>query len=84
MNKGLARMKISLRRKQIQLADDGDRTMLIWLGKQHLGQRDKFDSQITGKDGAALISLEILDARMDEAAKRVREEEEPDETPITK
>ena len=34
--------KISLRRKQFQIAMDGNVTMLIWLGKQYLGQADKF------------------------------------------
>jgi len=38
--KGLTRLKGSLRRKQIALANRGDRTMLIWLGKQLLGQKD--------------------------------------------
>lgn len=33
--------KISLRRQQWQLALKGDKTMLIWLGKQHLGQNEK-------------------------------------------
>jgi len=37
---GLAKGKISLRRKQKQRADAGDKTMLIWLGKQWLGQKD--------------------------------------------
>jgi hypothetical protein len=32
---------ISLRRKQIELALKGNATMLIWLGKQYLGQTDK-------------------------------------------
>lgn len=32
--------KISLRRKQYEMAMAGDRVLLIWLGKQHLGQRD--------------------------------------------
>ncbi len=32
--------KMSLRRKQIQVAMDGNPTMLIWLGKQLLGQKD--------------------------------------------
>jgi hypothetical protein len=32
---------ISLRRKQYELAMKGDRVMLIWLGKQYLGQSDK-------------------------------------------
>jgi len=33
----------SLRRKQFALAMAGDKTMLIWLGKQVLGQKDKQD-----------------------------------------
>jgi hypothetical protein len=32
---------VSLRRKQIELAIGGNVTMLIWLGKQYLGQADK-------------------------------------------
>jgi hypothetical protein len=30
--------RISLRRSQFKLATAGNSTMLIWLGKQHLGQ----------------------------------------------
>lgn len=37
---GLAKGKMSLRRKQWLRADAGDKTMLIWLGKQWLGQTD--------------------------------------------
>ena len=33
--------KMSLRRKQWKAADEGNTTMLVWLGKQYLGQRDK-------------------------------------------
>lgn len=33
--------KVSLRRSQWQKALAGDNTMMIWLGKQHLGQTDK-------------------------------------------
>mgnify|MGYP003649989596 FL=1 len=36
-----AKGKVSLRRKQFDSALSGDRTMLIWLGKQWLGQQDK-------------------------------------------
>ena len=39
--KGLGRLKISLRRQQIEAAKGGNTTMLIWLGKQLLEQRDK-------------------------------------------
>ena len=35
-----ARGKVSLRRKQFQMAMEGDRTMQIWLGKNYLGQTD--------------------------------------------
>lgn len=39
--------KISLRRAQIQKATRGkmDTTMLIWLGKQYLGQTDKIEAE---------------------------------------
>lgn len=40
---GLAEMKMSLRRKQYEVAMSGDVRMLIWLGKQLLDQRDKTD-----------------------------------------
>lgn len=35
--------KIALRRKQYQLATEGNVALLIWLGKQYLGQSDKTD-----------------------------------------
>ncbi len=41
--------KISLRRKQFQIATEGRGSvpMAIWLGKQYLGQSDKIDSTTT-------------------------------------
>ena len=39
--KGFGRLKISLRRQQIESAKSGNVTMLIWLGKQLLDQADK-------------------------------------------
>ena len=41
--KGRATGKLSLRRKQTELAQAGNVTMLIWLGKQLLGQKDKVE-----------------------------------------
>lgn len=41
IEKGRSRMKASLRRKQFEIAMTGNPTMLIWLGKQELGQSDK-------------------------------------------
>ena len=41
MAQGKEKCKASLRRKQFELAMAGNATMLIWLGKQMLGQKDK-------------------------------------------
>lgn len=38
--------KIALRRKQYEVAMSGDRTLLIWLGKQYLSQADKIEEKI--------------------------------------
>lgn len=42
-----AQGRASLRRQQYILAKEGDRTMLIWLGKQYLGQTDKVEEKVT-------------------------------------
>jgi hypothetical protein len=42
------RGKVSIRRKQMQMALDGNVTMLIWLGKQYLEQKDKQDIEHSG------------------------------------
>lgn len=39
--------KISLRRQQWQLAMKGDKTMLIWLGKQYLDQNERAQFQLS-------------------------------------
>jgi hypothetical protein len=46
-----------LRAKQYQTAMEGDKTMLVWLGKQYLGQKEKQDVTTNGKDvgGTQLI-----------------------------
>jgi DNA-binding Lrp family transcriptional regulator len=41
IKEGRAKLNMSLRREQIRLAKEGNATMLIWLGKQRLGQRDR-------------------------------------------
>ena len=42
--------KISLRRTQMKAAMDGNVTMLIWLGKQFLEQKDKTEQNIEISD----------------------------------
>ena len=44
--------RVGLRQKQFDLALKGDRTMLIWLGKQCLNQADKIDHR--GEDGGPI------------------------------
>ncbi len=42
--------KISLRRKQYETAMSGNVTMLIWLGKQYLNQKDKIEQEVREVD----------------------------------
>ena len=44
----------SLRRSQWKLALAGHPTLLIWLGKQHLGQKDVARQELTGPEGEGL------------------------------
>ena len=41
--------RVSLREKQFEAAHDGNVTMMIWLGKQILGQKDKSYNEIEDK-----------------------------------
>src|SRR5258708_37212236 len=41
--RGKARGRISLRRAQLKILEQGNATMGIWLGKQSLGQADQID-----------------------------------------
>lgn len=53
---------ISLRRKQMQVALAGNVTMLIFLGKQYLGQKDKFEADIAGE--LSLIKIDMQDSNL--------------------
>ncbi len=67
---GRAKGKISVRRRQMQLAEAGNPTMLIWLGKQWLGQREVTPVELTGVNGQPVqIALEVLDGILDQARK---------------
>ena len=69
--------KISLRRKQMQIAMAGNVTMLIWCGKQFLGQKDKHeydfndDTAIKANNNriktiAELLNEPVADRRIEE------------------
>lgn len=57
--KGLAVTQMSLRRKQLQLACKGNVTMLIWLGKQLLGQQNRFEMGMSGLDDGQGMTFTI-------------------------
>ena len=59
LTKGRSSLKKSLRRKQIEIALSGNVTMLIWLGKNMLGQTDK--QEITG-DEEKPVTVKIIRA----------------------
>jgi len=44
IKKGKNKGRMSLRRLQFEKAQSGNTTMLIWLGKQLLGQKDKIET----------------------------------------
>ena len=50
---GIEGGKMSLRRHQWRALEEGNSTMLVWLGKQYLGQRDK--NELTGADGKEFV-----------------------------
>lgn len=63
MEKGRDAGRETLRRLQWHGAQAGNPTMLIWLGKQLLGQRDYRNTEISGPDGGA-IQIDDTSARL--------------------
>jgi hypothetical protein len=57
-------LKISLRTKQVELALGGNTTMLVWLGKQLLGQRDRLDTEVSGKNGTPIEINDVSQKNM--------------------
>lgn len=53
--------KMSLRRAQFQAAMKGNVTAMIWVGKQMLGQRDKFDHEHAGPGGGPIKTEQSVD-----------------------
>ena len=49
--------KMSLRRMQWQAAENGNSTMLVFLGKQYLGQKDKIENKVD----ANIVAYKWLD-----------------------
>lgn len=53
-DKSFTKTKIAIKRAQIDKALKGDNTMLIWVGKQYLDQREKQSHELSGPDGKAI------------------------------
>lgn len=49
----------SLKRRQFEVAQSGNPTMLIWLGKQRLGQSDKASVTHTGAEGGPIQTQDV-------------------------
>src|ERR1700716_4100420 len=49
MERGKAKGRISVRRMQMKLLEQGNATMGIWLGKQLLGQTDQVTHEVYGE-----------------------------------
>ena len=56
IERGRMRLNRSLKRKQVQLARQGNVTMLIWLGKQYLGQKEKSEAVVREE----VVTLDLL------------------------
>jgi len=70
---GKGKLKIGLRSKQVSMAMAGNVTMLIWLGKQYLDQKDKQEHSGTGPGGEILVSdaKDELKAKIDALSQRL-------------
>lgn len=65
--------KISLRRKQYEVATSGSVPMLIWLGKQYLDQKDKQELGGDPNNPIQTTTVHATQEQVDEALKRAQE-----------
>ena len=56
--------KMSLRRKQYEQAMSGNTTMLLWLGKQYLKQKDKQENEVLIGDSSG-VHISIIKDEQD-------------------
>lgn len=70
MEHGYAHGRMGLRRKQMETALEGNPTMLIWMGKQLLDQRDNLDQRHSGSEGGA-IEVDVTSSARQRLADRV-------------
>ena len=61
MEKGKARGRISIRRAQMKMLENGNATMGVWLGKQYLGQTDEMYHQFGPQSYVVMPTLIKVD-----------------------
>jgi hypothetical protein len=81
LDKGRSELKLSLRRMQIQAAQRGNIAMMIWLGKQLLGQVER--TQIDIAKIPEEVFLEEAKRRLEEQGKLSSGLKEPGDIEIT-
>jgi len=74
MDRGKAKGRISVRRMQMKLLEQGNATMGVWLGKNVLGQTDDVRHQINGGQPFLLVLVQHPSS-----ASAVSQIEEPEE-----
>lgn len=62
INTGRANGKMSLRRWQWEACKKGNSALLIWMGKQHLGQKEKLEADVVGSP--IQINIDTKDAAL--------------------
>jgi hypothetical protein len=70
--------KVSLRRAQMKLALEGNATMLIWEGKQVLGQSDKIEEKSTQVQIQTQFDFSELDSDECSMVRKLLQREEKD------
>ena len=69
MARGRAKGRISIRRMQMKLLEQGNATMGVWLGKQLLGQRDQIETDVRPRLSLRDLSAQQLRAVLEDYAK---------------
>lgn len=73
LERGQKLRDISLKRAQwVKAVRDGNTTMLIWLGKQLLGQTDKAAVEYTHRADEGVVALDELIAEVEDYEKKIR------------
>lgn len=70
--RGLSKRHMGLRRAQYEKAMSGNVAMLIWLGKQELGQRETVFENITSQEADGENIRELLAQRIHRIAARMK------------